>query len=387
MSQIDKANAVTQESLEPVNNAPQWDIVGGDGINPEEGNRVEPVEPEAVETVVENETVEEDSPIEDGVAELIEDAPTAQEQEEVQPEAEAQEPTVEEDIIDIDLTAEEPIQDTVEEPKAEGDLPDWVQKLVDFTNETGGGLEEYMNYTKDFESLSDTQLLKEYYALTKPSYTPEDIDLLIDTKFGVSELEEGQEMSKEDKLKLLSLKDEVLNAKDFLNKNKDKYYADLKSGVLGAPEQYKEAVEHFNAFKEQSIKQEAVRETFIADSQKAFGDNFDGFHFEGGGKKYRMKVGNGQSVMESQLDLNNVISQFVNDDGSIGDVMGWHKALWAAQNADKIFNAGLEAGKALLAKERAAATKNPSYEAKGQSKAPEGKPKYRFLGSQDNNNF
>ena len=364
MSKIDETNAVNQADLEAArtDNTPQWEVKSFDGNS---------------ETPVENEVAEETNIVEDGVAELIEDAPAPQEQEEVQPQGEAE--VVEENVIDIDLetTSEESVQEALE---TTSDLPDWIEKLKSFHEDTGGGIEEYLNYTKDVDSLNDTDVLREYYKLTKPNYSAEDIDLIIDEKYGTKEYGEGEEMSREDKLKMLALKDELSDAKQFLNTNKEKYYADLKSGVQGAPEQYKEAVEFHENFKKQSEHQQAVRDVFIEESKQVFNENFKGFAFDAGGQNYRIKVGNGQSVMESQLDLNDVVGKFLNEDGSIADVQGWHKALWAAQNSDKLFNAGVEAGKALMAKERAQATKNPDYSNEGPSSPPQQKQKYRFLG-------
>ena len=368
MSKIDETQAVDQASLEPQNTGqPQYEVKM-EGYDP-------PTQPE----VKENEEVTETSTNTDGVAELVEDAPAVPEQKEVQPE----EPAVEEEVIELSNSVQDaPKAETVTEPKADA-LPEWIQKLKDFQEETGGGLEEYQAYTKDYDSLNDTDLLKQYYKITKPGYTAEDIDLTLEAKFGTEEVAEGEEMTREDKLKILALKDEVIAAKHFLKTNKEKYYTDLKSGVHGAPEQYKEAVQFYNDSQKQAESQKAIRETFINQSKEVFNESFKGFAFESGDKKYRIKVGDGQAVMNSQLDLNQVVGKFLNEDGSIADTAGWHKALWSAQNSDKLFNAGIEAGKALALKERAQATKNPSYIPEGPSKPPKTGMTVKFLGSDD----
>ena len=366
MSKIDETNAVTQESLETTTE-PTQDVQVR--MHDFAGTQTQPNNETA------NETTETDPIIEDGVAELIEDAPAVQEQEEVQ----SEEPAVEEEVINLEENDSEPT-----EKVAESGLPEWVEKLVKFNQETGGGLDEYQKLNKDYESLTDTQLLKEYYAQTKPGYTPEDIDLLLDSRFGTETVEEGSEMSRDDKLKLLALKDEVIKAKHYLNEGKQKYYADLKSGVQGAPEQYKEAVSFYDDYKKTSEKQAEIRKTFLNQSKEVFNESFKGFPFDSGGKKYRINVGDSQAVMNSQLDLNEVVGKFLNEDGTIADAAGWHKALWSAQNSDKLFNAGVEAGKALLAKERAQATKNPTYVNEGQSKPPQSGQRVKFLGTENN---
>ena len=319
-----------------------------------------------------------------GVAELIEDAPAPQEQEEVHSEAQAQEI---EDVIDIEETPSEPAP--VEEPVNESGLPEWIEKLKAFHEETGGGLDEYQNYIKDFDALDDNAVLKEYYKLTKPTYSEEDIDLLIQHKFGVGEYGEGEDLSQEDKLKMLAKKDELFIAKEALNSNKEKYYADLKSGVHGAPEQYKEAVEFYNKAQASHKEQEISRDKFLKGSEEVFSDDFKGFVFEGGGKKFRLSVGNPKQAMNAQLDINQVLSGFVGDDGNINDLAGYHKAVWAAMNADKIFNAAYEQGKSAALKERAASTKNPSYNPQVEQSKPstDSGRKVTFLPNQFNNEW
>ena len=386
MSKIDETQAVSQESLdqeilgqaEPSNFSAKFE--GFDEPTPQPEVVEEPTNETENEVAEEAPEVVEDNIDEGGVEAIPEDADAGAEQEEVQPEGEG-EVEIEEITIDDDPepVAEEPAAPAIDP----ADIPEWVQKLMDFNKDTGGGLEEYLNYTKDYDALDNTAILKEYYKSTKPGYSDSDIDLLIEHKFGTEEPKEGEEMSREDKLKQLALKDEVLIAKEFLNGNKEKYYADLKSGVQGAPEQYKEAVQFYDDYQKNVEAQKVVRDTFIADSNTLFNEEFQGFQFDAGGKQYRLKVGNPQKVMESQLDINEVLNGFADENGNISNVAEYHRAVWAAKNADKLFNAGIEAGKALALKERAQATKNPSYANEGPSQTPKPTQGFRFLGNDD----
>ena len=315
-----------------------------------------------------------------GVAEIIEDAPTNQEQEEIQQKTETSEEVVtEQEIIDVlddvNIGNEPAIEDGA-------GLPEWVQKMVDFHNDTGGGLEEYRQYTKDYDALSDTEILKEYYSQTKSHYSSEDIDLLIEDKFGIEDglYEEGEELSREDKLKKLALKDEVNNAKQHLSRYKDKYYADMKSGLHGAPEQYKDAVEHYNKFQSQSKVNQQLHDTFIKDSKKVLSEDFKGFVFEAGDKKFRLNAGDGKTLLENQSDINKVLGSFLDENGNVADVEGYHRAVWAAQNVDKIFKSAFEQGKSFALKERAKSTKNPDYTPNtGSGSAPKQQPGVKFL--------
>lgn len=300
------------------------------------------------------------------------DAPTPKEEVAQTTEAEtpiegkidAQQETQAETISEVvDIVEDTPtISDAQAVEEQAGTGVDWIDKLVNFHKETGGGLEEYQSFTQDFETMSDDNILKEYYRLTKPQYSEDDVKLLIDDKFTLStDYEEGDEFSREDKLKLLNKKDELYAGKQFLNEQKSKHYADLKSGVAGAPEQYKEAVDFHNKAQESAKAQDAWRNNFIEQSNGVFSEDFKGFTFDGGDKKFRLNVGDPKTAMESQLDLNQVVGEFLGDDGSIVDIQGYHKAVWAARNADKIFKSAYEQGKADSIKERAQVGKNPSY--------------------------
>ena len=383
MSKIDATQAVDQADLEPTHTeAPKYTASfvneGGEPIVQE------PVKEEVTDEVQEQtaDTAEPNNSNEDGVVELIEDAHTNEEQEEVLPQGEAEV----EDVIEVDTDTDADETPIIKEKAVEtaDALPEWIQNLVDFHNETGGGFEEYQNYTKDFDSLNDTQLLKEYYKNTKPHYSADDIDLLIDNNFGIEEYQEGEEMSREDKLKVLSMKDEISKAKSFLNEQKDKYYTDLKSGVLGAPDQYKDAVDFYSNHKKTVEAQAQSRDSFVKQSEKLLSEDFKGFTYESNGQKFRVKA-NAQAVRENQMDLNIITGAYLDENGNVTDVQGWHKAVWAAQNADKLFHAGVKAGEALALKERTKATKNPSYTNEGPSKTPKPKYKATFIPPKTNN--
>lgn len=309
-----------------------------------------------------------------GVERIVEDSHPTQEQEEIQTEGQASEEII--DIIDIDETGNEPAQET-----ENAGLPEWVQNLVNFTEDTGGGLEEYLNYTKDTSSLSDMETLKEYYKITKPHYSNEDIDLYLEENFGIDEdyYEEGEELSREDKLKKMAVKDELLKAEGVLSANKEKYYADLKSGVNSAPEQYKDAVEFYDKSQKSQKEASEWRDNFIDDSKKVLNEDFSGFTFDTGDQKFRLSAGDPGKLLDRQSDINTVLGEFLDGTGKIADVEGYHKALWTAQNADKIFKAAFEQGKSAALTERAKSTKNPSYEPNsGQSESPK-RPGIKFL--------
>ena len=109
-----------------------------------------------------------------------------QEQEEVQPEAETQETPVLEEITEEEVTeeVEEQVEEAIAEAEATGKpLPENIQKLMDFMDETGGDLSDYVKLNQDYSKLDDTSLLHEYYKQTKPHLNAEEINFLMEDTF------------------------------------------------------------------------------------------------------------------------------------------------------------------------------------------------------------
>ena len=119
----------------------------------------------------------------------------AQEQEEVQPEGEVQETEVPvlEEVTEEEVQQEvEQVQEVVEEAVAEAEatgkpLPENIQKLVDFMDETGGSLEDYVRLNTDISKLDTTDVLDEYYRQTKPHLSGEERSFLLEETFSYDE--------------------------------------------------------------------------------------------------------------------------------------------------------------------------------------------------------
>ena len=242
----------------------------------------------------------------------------------------------------------------IEEPKLE--LPENVEKLVKFMEETGGSVEDYVSLNRDVSTMDNTTLLREYYKKTKPHLDADDVDFLFNKNFAYDE--EADEPS-DVKAKQLAFKEELYNAQNYFNGAKDKYYADLKlrKQTSVAPE-YAEAMEYYNNSKQQSEEYNNLQKEFIEKTNKVFNDNFKGFDFKVGENKYRFKVDNTEKVKQYQSDISNFINEFIGDDGAVADASGYHKALFAAKNADRIANHFYEQGRADAVKEAAKRANN-----------------------------
>jgi hypothetical protein len=288
--------------------------------------------------------------------------------EEVRGTSETEEPVQAEESVLEEITEEEvqeqanELADEVEEAIAEQqesgiELPEYIQKVVDFINDTGGTLEDYVRLNQDYSQLNESQLLREYYESTKPHLDKEDIDLLMEDFSYDEELDDEREVRKAK----LAFKEEVAKAKNHLETQKSKYYEEIKAGSRLTPEQQK-AVEFFNRYNKENEEVTRVAEqqkkTFLKRTDEVFSNEFKGFEYSVGDKKYRFNVKNAYEVKNQQSDINNFVKKFLDENNNIKDAKGYHKSLFTAMNADAIANHFYEQGKADALKESIARSKN-----------------------------
>tara|TARA_R110002012_G_scaffold22858_4_gene78257 strand:+ start:2695 stop:3963 length:1269 start_codon:yes stop_codon:yes gene_type:complete len=294
---------------------------------------------------------------EGGVVELIEDTSTPQEQEEVQPEAKTQEVPVVEEVTNEEKV--EKVAEVVEEAIVEAEetgtpLPENVQKLVNFIDETGGNIQDYVRLNQDYSEMDNQTLLNEYYKQTKPHLTNEEIEFIMDDSFSYNEeLEEEKDI----KRKKLAMKEQVAEAKLHLESVKSKYYEDIKAGSKLTEEQ-QEAVSFFNKYNEESESNKKLSNIFQQRSENVFNDKFKGFEYNVGEKRFRFNVKDVDKVKTTQRDINNFIGKFLGKDNTMSDAEGYHKGLFTAMNPDRIANHFYEQGKADALKASIAESKN-----------------------------
>jgi len=312
----------------------------------------------------ENKETETSSADDSGVAAESENTEPTQEQKEVQPEAETQEATVLEEITE-ESTEEEiaEVEEQVEEAIVEAEvtgkpLPENIQKLVDFMEETGGDLNDYVRLNQDYSKLDNQDLLYEYYKQTKPHLNAEEINFLMEDQFSYNEEEDDE---REIRRKKLALKEQVANAKSHLDGQKSKYYEEIKAGSKLTPEQQK-AWDFFNRYnKESEANQKTVNkntEIFTKKTNEVFNDKFKGFEYNVGDKKYRFNINNANEVKEAQSDINNFTKKFLDKNSTLSDAKGYHKSLYTAMHADAIAKHFYEQGKADAMKDSVAKAKN-----------------------------
>jgi hypothetical protein len=234
-------------------------------------------------------------------------------------------------------------------------LPENVEKLVSFMEDTGGTVEDYVRLNADYSKIDETALLKEYYKKNKPHLDSEDINLILEDYEWDEDVHEEKEIRK----KKLAFKEEVAKARTYLDDLKTKYYDEIKLRP-GVTQEQQKAMDFFNRYNKQQEQAEQLHTEFKKRTQELFGENFKGFDFEVGGKKYKYNIQNRNAVAENQSNIENLIGKFLDADGNVVDPSGYHKAMYAASNVDKIATHFYEQGKADAVKEVVNKSKNLS---------------------------
>ena len=303
------------------------------------------------------------------------EAEVPQQPEPVQAEESFLEEITEEEVVEAAEELEEQVEQALVEADAGVELPENIQKVVEFMNDTGGSLQDYVKLNTDYSQLNESQLLREYYETTRPHLDKEDVDFIMEDKFAFDEdIDEERDIRR----KKLAKREELAKAKSHLDGLKSKYYEEIKGGSRLAPEQ-KKAVDFFNRYTKENEAATQIAEkqanVFLNKTDKVFNEDFKGFDYQVGDKKYRFKVKDAPKVKETQSDINNFVKKFLNENNEMSDAKGYHKGIFTAMNADSIANHFYEQGKADAMKTSISKSKNVQMGARGvhnEVKAPGG---------------
>ena len=309
---------------------------------------------------------EEEQPKEE-VKEEIKEEPVEEVKEEEKTEEVVEETPAVEEITEIEVEEKvEELQEEVEEAVAEAQetgepLPENIQKVVEFINETGGTLNDYVRLNQDYTSMTDTELLSEYFKQTKPHLNDEERLFIMEDLYSYNEEEDDP---KDIKRKKLALKEQVANAKSHLDGQKSKYYAEVKAGSRLSPEQQK-AVDFFNRYNENAKVVEKNKSIFEKKTNDVFNNEFKGFEYRVGEKRFRLNINEADKVKNNQMNIENFVSKFTNKETQqVEDAKGYHKSLFTAMNPDLVANHFYQQGKADAIKESMAKAKNVDMSAR-----------------------
>ena len=327
-----------------------------------------PKEEEKVDVVEEQEPVAEESTTDKAVGEQNPESEPEQESEKQVPEDEQDSvlsEVTEEEVQEQTEELTDKVEEAVKEQEQTGvDLPENIQKVVDFMNETGGDLQDYVKLNQDYSKLNDNFLLAEYYRQTKPHLSQDEVSFLMEDTFSYDEeVDEERDI----KRKKLALKEQVANARVHLDGLKSKYYEEIKMGSKLAPEQQK-AVDFFNRYNQETEESNKLAEKqksiFLNKTNQVFNDQFKGFDYDVGDKKYRFNVKESDKVKETQSDINNFVKKFLNKNNEVEDAKGYHKSLFTAMNPDAVAKHFYDQGKADAIKDSVTKSKNISMDSR-----------------------
>ncbi len=297
--------------------------------------------PQVDQQVSESSEVLEDKQEQPTIQEIVEEKPI--------------EEKVEEEIQEIGEKIEQKvIAPTPEESREIAKLPENIEKVVDFMKETGGTLEDYVRLNADYSNVDNDTLLREYYKQAKSHLDSSEINFMIEDNFSYDEeVDEEREIRK----KKLAYKEEVAKARKHLDGLKSQYYEEIKLRP-GVTQDQQKAMDFFNRYNEEQNTAQQQHEDFKSNTKNYFTNEFKGFDFQVGEKKFRYGVKNPNEVADKQSNITNTIKKFLDDKGNVKDVKGYHKAMYAADNVDKIAQHFYEQGKSDATKNLVAKSKN-----------------------------
>lgn len=372
----------------------------GNPIEPKQEVQAEQPQPEVQEQEVQQETQQEEvveQTTDNGVSEEnIEEQSQEQAQDEVQEEKIEVEKPVELDDSSIlnylkerhNLEVESiDVLKNTEKPQ-EQSLPEDIAKFMEYQKETGRSFEDYARLQQDWTQVDDTSVLREYYRQSKPHLDAEEIDYLINEEFSYdTELDDEKDVKK----KKIAYKEELYKARNHFEGLKEKYKAPLESREADIPENYKEAFNFYNQYREQNDQETKAQEErsriFMDKTNALFSDEFKGFEFNAGEKKQVFKPSDVSKVKEVQSDITNFFNQHLDENGVVKDIQAYHKALYAAQNADAIFKFAYEQGKADATDGLVKETKNIDMNVRENVQTESGGTKFRAISSDDSFSF
>ena len=296
------------------------------------------------------------------IQEVVEEV--SQQQDTVSDEEQVLQEVTEEEEVVVNKNTEK--NEVVEELKeVSRPLPENIDKLVSFMEETGGTVEDYVRLNADYSNVDDKALLKEYYKKTKPYLEAEDVSIMLEDYEYDEDLDEERDIRK----KKIAFKEEVAKARNFLEETKSKYYDEIKLRP-GVTQEQQKAMDFFNRYNEDQKVAQTQHEEFVSKTNNYFTENFKGFDFKVSDKKYRYGVQDPSKLAKEQSNINNFVGKFLDNKGGVSDPEGYHKAIFMASNADKIINHFYEQGKSDATKEIIGKSKNPSSQARSATPKP-----------------
>ena len=207
-STTEKVVEETTKKDQPTDNTPKVDLSKFESKDDDNVAKIDLSNPPKIE-----EKIEEEKQTEEATEEVVKESIVEEVKEKAEDKPEETKQEIEEDtpIIEEVTTEEqnkieevkEEVVRAVEEAEATGKpLPESVEKLIQFMEETGGDLQDYVRLNQDISKLDDDSVLREYYNQTKPHLTNEEVNFLMEDSFSYDEEVDEERDVKRKKLAL-----------------------------------------------------------------------------------------------------------------------------------------------------------------------------------------
>jgi len=240
------------------------------------------------------------------------------------------------------------------------ELPEDVKLYFDYKKETGRGIEDFYKLQKNYDDMDEDSVLADYLSVQEEGLDAIDIQDIMDDRFGYDS-EEDEE--KDIKKKKLAKKRELAKARKFFKEQKDKYKVPLESSGGGLSDEQENNLNAYKTMLEESNSQkeafQLMRKNFEERTNKVFGEDFKGFEFNvSDDKSILYKPGTAEELKNKQMDFNNFISKYNDENGLMKDAAGYHRAMSIAMNPEKFAKFFYEQGVAATVDDVARKSKN-----------------------------
>lgn len=252
------------------------------------------------------------------------------------------------------------VEELFETKESNVELPEDVKLYFDYKKETGRGIEDFYKLQKNYDDMDEDSVLADYLSVQEEGLDAIDIQDIMDDRFGYDSEEDDE---KDIKKKKLAKKRELAKARKFFKEQKDKYKVPLESSGGGLSDEQENNLNAYKTMIEESKSQkEAVqlmRRNFEERTNKVFGDEFKGFEFSvSDDKSILYKPGTAEELKNKQMDFNNFVSKFNDENGLMKDAAGYHRAMSIAMNPEKFAKFFYEQGVAATVDDVARKSKN-----------------------------
>ena len=252
------------------------------------------------------------------------------------------------------------VQELFETKESNVELPEDVKLYFDYKKETGRGIEDFYKLQKNYDDMDEDSVLADYLSVQEEGLDAIDIQDIMDDRFGFDKEEDDE---KDIKKKKLAKKRELAKARKFFKEQKDKYKVPLESSGGGLSDEQENSLNAYKTMLEESNSQkesfQLMRKNFEERTNKVFGDEFKGFEFSvSDDKSILYKPGTAEELKNKQMDFNNFVSKYNDENGLMKDAAGYHRAMSIAMNPEKFAKFFYEQGVAATVDDVARKSKN-----------------------------